>query len=358
MILIRADGSSRTGSGHLMRCMTIAQQLAGKENAIFLTRTQESAVFVRERGFTARVLWDFEKERKASIEEKRMEEELPWLEELPYLEAWVKGQRPYCILVDSYQASEEYLAAVSRWVPVIYLDDFGERAYPVSMLVNYNVFADKENYERLYKDRETLCLTGPEYIPIRPAFTKKKYPVRKKAENVLLLTGGGDYYRLVWKFLQEFGKREELQGLHFHLVCGYYSGQEKELSEKADACPNFTLYENVKEIWNLMERCDLAITAGGTTVYELCAMGVPLLGYSFADNQRPVLSYLQDQGIAPDCGDYRVLGDNLFAHMAEVLNSCRNYALRKRISEKEKVLVDGKGAKRIAEAILSCYNKI
>ena len=341
MIVIRADGSNRAGSGHLMRCMTIAEQLAGKEEVFFLTRTLESAAFIKEHGFTAEILWNFEKE------------ELPWLEELPYLEAWIKEKRPDCILVDSYQATEEYLAAVSRWVRVIYLDDSGERAYPVSMLVNYNVFADKENYARLYKDRETLCLTGPEYIPIRPAFMEKGYRVREKVENVLLLTGGGDYYRLAGKFLKEFGEREELQGLHFHLVCGYYSGQEKELLERADACPNFTLYENVKEIWNLMGHCDLAITAGGTTVYELCAMGVPLLGYSFADNQRPVLSYLQDKGIAPDCGDYRFLGNNLFVRMAEVLNSYRDYVLRKQISEKEKDLVDGKGAKRIAEAILS-----
>lgn len=340
MILIRADGSNRTGSGHLMRCMTIAEQLTEKEKVLFLTRTRESAAFVKARGFMAEVLWDFGRE------------EIPWPEELPYLEAWIKKTHPNRILVDSYQATEEYLAAVSRWAPVIYLDDFGEKAYPVSLVVNYNVFADKGNYERLYKEKETLCLVGPEYIPIRSAFLEKEYKVRREAKQVLLLTGGGDYYRFAEKFLTEFGKREDLQGLHFHLVCGFYSRQERALLEQGGIGPDFTLYENVKDIWNLMERCDLAITAGGTTVYELCFMGVPLLGYSFVDNQRPVLSFLQDKGIAPDCGDYRALGDNLFARVAEVLNSCRDYEVRKRISQREHQLVDGKGARRIADAIL------
>lgn len=340
MILIRADGSNRTGSGHLMRCMTIAEQLTGKEEVLFLTRTRESAAFVKARGFEACVLSDFEGEER------------PWMEELPCLEAWMQERHPDCILVDSYQATEEYLEAVSRWAPVIYLDDFGERAYPVSMVVNYNVFADKENYERLYRDRNTICLIGPEYIPIRSAFLEKSYRVRENPENVLLLTGGGDYYGFAGKFLKEFGAREDLQGLHFHLVCGFYSEETKEFL-KEENYTNFTLYENVQDIWNLMERCDLAVTAGGTTVYELCAMGVPLLGYSFADNQRPVLSWLYDRGIAPDCGEYRALGENLFKRIAELLNSSRDYDSRRRISEREKTLVDGHGAKRIAQAILS-----
>lgn len=339
MILIRADGSSHTGSGHLMRCMTIAEQLAGKEQALFLTRTRESAAFVQERGFAAEVLGDLG--------------ERSWMEELPYLEAWIKKTDPRRILIDSYQATEEYLGSVSRWAPVVYLDDFGEKAYPVSMVVNYNVFADGRKYEQLYKESKTVCLTGSAYIPIRPAFRKEPYTVRETAENILVLTGGGDYYQLAEKFLTEFEKREDLQGMHFHLVCGYYNGQAKELLERRRGRLKFTFYENVKEIWKLMERCDLAVTAGGTTVYELCAMGVPLLGYSFADNQRPVLSYLQDKGIAPDCGDYRALGDNLFARVAEVLHDCRDYDLRKRISEKEKTLVDGRGARRIADAILT-----
>ena len=334
MILIRADGNGRIGSGHLMRCMTIADALLEKEEVLFVTASQESVGLIEKRGFAAFYLQGH-------------------LSEL--LEV-VQRYQPRLILIDSYEVSDKELAETAKLAPVVYLDDFGQTVYPVDFIINYNVFADKEAYAQLYQGKNTQCLTGPSYIPIRPAFTQETYHVRDEMKNVLLLTGGGDYYGLAEKFLEHFGKQTELLGITFHLVCGYYNGHAQELRKKAENCKNFRIYENLQEIWKLMHTCDLAVTAGGTTVYELCAMGVPLLGYSFADNQQSVLHFLQENKIAPYCGDYRTLKEQLFAKLTEYMISYKDLAVRRQTYTKEKELVDGQGAKRIAEALLKCYN--
>ena len=339
MILIRADGSGKTGSGHLMRCMTIAEQLKKREEVCFITASEESIGLIQSRGFQAELLEDINGE---------MDRELPQIELL----VQKKGAR--ILLVDSYLVSESYLAGLRAFIKTIYLDDFGGVDYPVDMVINYNVFADRQEYRERYADRNTEYLVGADYIPIRQEFLQAEYHVRRELKKVLLLTGGGDYYHLADKFVNCFGNKEELKEIEFHLILGYYNHDKEQLKAKAEKYGNFRLYENVSDIWNLMRDCDLAITAGGTTVYELCAVGVPFIGYSFADNQQPVMKYLKKHNLAVYCGDYRTEQDALFESFTEQLSYYRDAAVRETFSRKEKTLVDGKGAIRIADSIIQC----
>lgn len=343
MLIIRADGNSKIGAGHLMRCLTIADEYQKRNQILFACADELSAQLASQRGYQTLVL---------GTDYRNMEEELPIWERF-----FCDKEEKTLFLVDSYNVTEAYLSSLRKYGRVILMDDTCMTAYPVDYLINYNVFASKEAYEKLYQGKGTQFLMGASYIPIRSSFTQESYAVREKLENILLLTGGGDYYGLAEKFVDEFGKKEELKKFTFHLVCGCYQDRMKELQEKAEACGNFYLYENVQDIWKLMAKCDLAITAGGTTVYELCAMGVPFLGYSFADNQQPLLEYLKENQIAPSCGDYREVQGQLMERMAEQIVCCKETAVRKKISNREKELVDGCGAQRIAKILLSWYNE-
>ncbi len=338
MIIFRADGSDKIGSGHLMRCMTIAGQICekygDKQKALFVTALKESAEFIRSKGFDAIVLGNIE-----------LNEELP--EIIPFLEK----EKPQWMFVDSYKTTAEYIAEVRKYTKVAYMDDFGEEQYPADMIVNYNVFADKEHYLKLYDRQDTRLLIGPGYIPIRSEFSCQKYTVKEQITDVLLLTGGGDYCHLSEKFIDTFGQEVMLSDIRFHLICGYYNERMDIIKEKALKHDNFIIYENVSNMGELMQRCDLALTAGGSTVYELCAVGVPFVGYTFADNQHPLMNYICEQKIAPYLGDYRECGDKLLEDMVDHIIDFRNLEKRNEIHETVRGFVDGQGALRIADAL-------
>lgn len=347
MILIRADGSGKVGSGHLMRCMTIAERLCEKDNVLFLTSSTESAQMVISRGFQAEVLKYCQTGMEKDVQRAYTAGELSEIAE------WISRENPDWVLVDSYQVDAAYLADLSGRARVAYLDDSGVTAYPVDLIINYNVYADRKAYGQLYQNKNTCHLLGADFIPIRSAFTQDSYSVRDEMKNILLLTGGGDYYQLAGKMMHAFGGKPEFGKYQFHLICGYYNNQADKLRKDAKQYGNFEIYENVPDIWNLMHKCDLAISAGGTTVYELCAIGLPFLGYSFADNQKPVLTYMHENCIAPNCGDYREKQAELFEAMAKHITEYEDAQLRKSVSARLKELVDGQGAGRIAEKLLA-----
>lgn len=337
MILIRADGSPKTGSGHIMRCMTIAEQLKDRVQICFVTASEESVSLIENRGFNVEVL-------KGCYTENRIEE----IDELRQL---IINKKAKLLLVDSYLVTEGYFEGLKDLVKLAYLDDLGEKVYPTDIIINYNVFANESDYLQKYSMQATECLIGPSYIPIRSEFTQEQYEIRQGLKDVLLLTGGGDYYNLAEKFMDTFGRCEELKHINFHLVCGYYNNQKETLKRKVRQYNNFCLYENVQDIWKLMRKCDCAVTAGGTTVYELCAVGVPIIGYTFADNQHPVMDYMNHNKLTVYCGDYRDKGEALFEKLAQALLNYTEYEFRKDMSDAVKNLVDGKGAKRIADAL-------
>ncbi len=341
MIVFRADGSDKIGSGHLMRCMTIATAVKdiskGRQKILFVTALEESATFIRNKGFDAVVLGKIELS-----------------EEIPEMVLFLQREKPEWLFVDSYKVTKDYLKEMSQYTRVGYMDDFGNEAYPVNMLVNYNIFADKAHYSKLYDGLDTVCLIGPEYIPVRNEFADTDYVVKEEMTDVLLLTGGGDYCHLSEQFIDCFGNVTELSGIRFHLICGYYNERMEILKEKVKAYTNFILYENVSNMAELMQCCDLALTAGGSTVYELCSVGVPFVGYSFADNQHPLMNYVGEHNIAPCLGDYRQEGAVLLEKMAKEIVSYKDVRVRKDACRKVKGFVDGMGAGRIADKLLIC----
>jgi len=101
-----------------------------------------------------------------------------------------------------------------------------------------------------------------------------------------------------------------------------------------------------------MQEADLAVSAGGTTLYELCAVGIPAISYSFADNQLYNVKQFDEDGIIEYAGDARY--EDI---VANVMNLCARYSadadLREERSLRMQQAVDGKGAGRIAGVILS-----
>ncbi len=342
-ILIRADGNAKIGAGHLMRCLTIAQALENKSQVGFVCADKDSAELALAKGFDAYVL---------GTDYRQMEQELSLWEGL-FGECNRVAQEKTCqkdrvVLVDSYYVTNAYLEGLSEYGQVVLLDDMCKQPWNVAGLINYNAFATKEMYDLLSSPYETRYYVGGQYIPIRKEFCDKEYQVSERVENILITTGGGDLENIAGKILEQIWE----VSCTFHVVTGRFNPHYEELVKKAEACGNVCVYHDVKDMASLMEQCDLAVTAGGTTIYELSAIGVPFVCFSYAENQERLTEYIGNMQMAGYGGAYHKNASETLVSIAKQIEELKsNTKIRLEYSAKERKLVDGEGAKRIAHIL-------
>lgn len=344
-ILIRADGNAKIGAGHLMRCLTIAEALENKAQVGFICADRDSAELALSKGFDAYVL---------GTDYRYMEQELLLWSQLfdgfgQRIQEEIVQQEPYVqtrkILVDSYYVTNAYLEGLQAFGQVILLDDMCKQPWNVDKLINYNAFATKEMYDMLDSPYETRCYVGGRYIPIRKAFCGKDYRVKVQVEHILITTGGGDSENIAGRILDKIWDASHA----FHVVLGRFNPHYEEMMKRAEDAGNIHVYHDVKDMADLMVRCDLAVTAGGTTIYELSALGVPFVCFSYAENQEKLTAYIGDRQIAGYGGEYHKDAVGTLEAIAKQIDELKkNSELRKEYSEKERKLVDGEGARRIA----------
>jgi UDP-2,4-diacetamido-2,4,6-trideoxy-beta-L-altropyranose hydrolase len=345
MLWIRADGNACIGAGHLMRCLTIADEVRRKNNGAddiaFVCADEESAGFVSDRGYNVLTL---------GTDYKNMEEELPIIADV--MSGYRKIQKTDVILIDSYYVTEKYLNEIRKLVFSALMDDFGDRLFAADCVINYNAFADKESYRQLYSGTDTRLCIGSEYIPIRSQFTDcqftdRGYRVRDEVKNVLITTGGGDAENIAGKILSELYNKNEK--LNYDLIIGKFNPNLKALQQMAESNPRIKIHTDVLDMASLMMQSDIAITAGGTTVYELAALGIPMICFSYAENQEKLTDYIENSKIAGCGGKYHREPEQVLTKIKELFSLyCRDYSVRNTCYLKERKLVDGKGGERLA----------
>lgn len=339
MFLIRADGNARIGAGHLMRCLTIADALkeyAGGEEILFVCADGQPAELAGSRGYKAFVL---------GSDPQDMEGELSAWPHIPEI-----NKETNVIIVDSYCVTKRYLRELRQYGTVTLLDDMGEECFPVDRVINYNAFADRELYGRLYGGTGTELILGSAYAPVRPQFRGKPYQVREKVEDILITTGGGDVDNIAGRILKRLdGKAEKI---NYHLIIGNFNPHFEEMKNLEEQSANIHLHHNVQDMAGLMSLCDLAVTAGGSTVYELAAVGVPFICFSYAGNQEKITEYFHREEIAFSAGAYHrepeAVLERIAAQTAELM---RNREKRNACYTKERELIDGMGAERLARLL-------
>lgn len=339
-VYIRVDGNEIIATGHVMRCLSIAEQIrkTGAE-VIFVTADDNPVSMIRERGFSVDVLgtiWnDLDKETEIICD-------------------YVVSHKVKVMLLDSYFVTREYLQKLSHYTGIVYIDDLNQFVYPVHTLINYGVFTEPKQYTDVYRSERmnTRFFIGGQYIPLREEFAMGKYEVRETVRKVLITTGGTDLYNITGALLQSVIKNSELKALEYHVIVGCFNQNREKLYELADESSNIHLHDNVKNMAEWMRSCDVAISAGGTTLYELCACGIPTICLEIADNQEGAIAW-EENGYMLYAGNaYKNKDQCIRNSMDALLQYTKDYDERKRRSVKMQSLVDGYGARRIAEYVV------
>ena len=329
MLYVRADGNGEIGMGHIMRCISIAKEIVSKGKEITFLIASDTAADVLDQAEMKYVI--------LGTDYRNMESEKSVLEGI-----LKHGDK---ILVDSYFVSNDYFNFLRRYGKVFYIDDVHTFEYEVDGIINGNIYGDVETYN------VKTVLGGCKYSPIRQEYHEARK--NRKPEEILITTGSSDPYGITEKVVRQILQDDVLGKQKISIICGKYNESYEELKRLLKQNTNIRILRNVPNMWECMQSAMLAITAGGTTVTELGCMGVPIICFSFVDNQERIVKVFYERDYAYYGGSYLAEGDNLIPKLCEAAKTLvEDSKLRQNYSEKLMELIDGLGCKRIAEALM------
>lgn len=341
MIYIRTDMNQTIATGHVMRCLSIADagRTVGVE-CVFILSDNEAVQLLESKGYRYIVLNSIWNNLDSEIE---------------LLQNVIREERIERLLIDTYQVTEQYLRALTEMTYTIYLDDLNAFIYPVNAIVCYanywSKFKYKETYENAKNNGEIETVPefylGCAYAPLRQEFMAlpdKK--IEEQISKVLIMSGGADTSNSIPYLL---GKIKSRNFERVDVICGRFFDKIDELKKEYEEYTNIHIHSNVNNLIDYMKSADLAISAGGSTLYELSAVGTPTFSFAYVDNQLDNVRQFEKDGIMKCLGDFRDK-ENL-KDICTLIDTVSDSAVRKEISVKMQRLVDGKGALNIIKCI-------
>lgn len=353
-IWIKTNGNGTIATGHVRRCLNIADALErrGVEILFILSDGDSEEVFrllceEDKHDFPYRVLGTVFSDPMGDI---------------PVLDELLAEAAPDFFLIDSLFVTPEYISSVKECakkhaadVKIGYIDDFNKMDCPLDIDINYDLRASEAD------SLATVKLLGGKYAPLGKQFRDSEYIVKDMATRVFLSSGGTDPFHIIQDILTEIYESSspcrnilDLTGIQCDVIIGalFDEKYKKDLYEMAQRHDTITLYEGVGSMVEVMQKCDFAVSAGGNTLYELCAVGVPTVVYSIADSQVEPARGFDMAGAAKYAGDAR--NDRRLVQKIVTWGTAAidNVGFRTRMSQKAREAIDGKGTERIADAIL------
>ncbi len=261
LVYFRTDGNSHIATGHLMRCLSIADACFSLGMKVcFLVSDRESEALLQSFDPACRFPVSILETATYDDPEKELTEVLGMLNEA--------GQAEQIFFLDSYYVTEHYLSAVRTAAKVAYLDDLQLFDYPADLVINYDVIPESKmpSYKAAYRNAAHTLL-GASYTPLRRQFTDLHTDCRDKVSNILVTTGGSDPYHFCLKLIEAFRANSSMDFCQLHIVIGRLNEDKDKLYQLASELPFLQLHENVADMASLMGSCDLAVSVAGTTLY-------------------------------------------------------------------------------------------
>lgn len=357
-VVIRVDASIAIGTGHVSRCLTLADALAGHGVSVsFLSVAHEGNLidFMKERGFEVISL------TKGNCNESN--NTCP-PDHSPKHEAWLSHSWSFdaaqCkdliegvvdwIIVDHYSLDYRWEVTLrDKCKHLMCIDDLADRRHDCDILLDQSLGRGSGDYNRLIPDF-TLTLFGPRYALLREEFKSwriKSLASREqpKLNHVLVTMGGVDKDNVTERVLLALQKIESVNINRITVVLGKHAPWATSVKYLADRMSVSTsVLSGVNNMAELMTSCDLVVCAGGATTWEKCSLGVPSFTVVVADNQRELALKMQDIGATITFIPKEDFEDALVEKF-ELLTDEQ----LKQLSVASRVLCDAEGAQRVVK---------
>jgi UDP-2,4-diacetamido-2,4,6-trideoxy-beta-L-altropyranose hydrolase len=324
-IAILTEGGKNIGVGHIVRCLALYQAFEAN-------------------GARPELIINGDKTVERFLEQKRYRL-INWLKYSELLFSVLAGFDR--VVIDSYLAPAALYRKIAGKISgqLVVIDDLNRRTYPGGLVINPSIYGDRIKYPR---NKAITYLLGKEYIILRqPFWNVPARKLRKNVKDVMIALGGSDQAAFLEKLLKFLSVN--YRSFRYHLVAPKFRAA-------SDHGLKLSVYHDLsaREMLRLMRKCDLAVSAGGQTSYELARTGTPAVAVCLADNQAVGLEFFSRLGMIESAGG--IGSKKLWAKLAGSLNKLLRYEARAKMQLSGANVIDGKGAQRIIEKVVKCEN--
>jgi UDP-2,4-diacetamido-2,4,6-trideoxy-beta-L-altropyranose hydrolase len=357
-IAFRTDASLQIGTGHVMRCLTLADALRERgAQSTFICRPHAGHLLdlIQQRGHTAIVLALADDAFSAPPDPSHAKWlGSDWASDAVQTKHALGDQVVDWLVVDHYAIDlrwEQALRPHTRRIMAI--DDLADRPHDCDLLLDQNLGRQAEDYGVLLS-RHTQILIGPAYALLRPEFAQwRGYSLKRRTQpqlkNLLITMGGVDQANATGQVLDALNCCELTADLRITVVMGPTAPWLAQVQAKAAAMPRPTqVLAGVSNIAQLMAESDLCIGAAGGSAWERCALGLPTLVLILAANQHSGAMALQSYGAAWVAADVQ----QLMAQMTALFNKETQTVALHKMSQEAAKLATGNGSLQVIEILL------
>ena len=335
-LFIRVDASPEIGIGHIMRCLTLAQELKNNfDKIIFLTRKDSG-------DFTETIM---KNEFEVIF--------IPTNNDSDIIKNLITtySENKNFLLIDHYDVDSNFESSLKNIFEKIFvIDDLANRKHDCDLLIDQNYYRDlNHRYKKLIQN-DTITLLGSKYAIIRPEFrniNKKTIKKNSQIKKILVSFGGSDPTNECKKALDALCSIENNQ-FEIVAIVGIYNNKFERLKKLYEKYSNIKIYRHVNDLSQLMLNSDLFIGAGGTTTWERFYMGLPSIVTIISDDQKESIEFLSDMGHVINLGLAKNVTMKTYIQTLQKPNSDLIYNM----SLNNQKLVDGNGSNRIKRQII------
>jgi len=338
-VAFRVDASPSIGVGHLMRCLSLAEELKKSQCTVhFLCADcpQSLKDKIREEDYIFHHLTsvsDFERDAIETIEVLS-----------------VFSQQPEWLVVDHYGIDHRWhkgVRAVAKNIMVI--DDLADRVFDCELLLDQTYARETAEYLP-YVPEGCHILTGSDYALLRPQFPMLRQAALERRrshveiQRILVSMGGTDLANITGLVLQGLADDDLSQALVIDVILGAQSPHYADILKQSENHPlKVNVHKSVSNMADMMLSADLAIGAGGTTSWERCCLGLPSLIVIAAANQSLIAENLSNAGAVSliECDDIKT---SLVQRINQMKSNMGEY---KQMSEKAFELCSGNGVRSV-----------
>jgi UDP-2,4-diacetamido-2,4,6-trideoxy-beta-L-altropyranose hydrolase len=335
-ILIRTDATARIGMGHLSRCLTLARALDRRGASTLFAMAGPSELVRRKVASAGAGLAAL----PAGVEPGR---------DLELTLELARREKACGVVLDGYQFDQTYYHGLAQRACTLLFDEMAGFRYTGDVVLNQNLHAAELRYRA---EPDTRLLLGPRYAVLRPEFAaaRRAREHRGRARRLFVNFGGSDPHGLTARALA--GLAMTPGPFEVRAVVGGESPHAGLVQELAAASPHqVEVLREVGDMASVMAWAEMALSASGTnTTLEMSCLGLPMVLVIQAENQRLIGEAMARHGLALQLGFWDRVDEGAMGRGVERLAA--DAGLRAGMSRRAMAAVDGRGAGRVADALL------
>lgn len=343
-LAIRADSSESIGTGHIVRCVTLAKEL----------RKLGLKVHFISKSYKGNILGVVKKNRFTL---NKIKPELDIKKDIKETSKILKKYKINLLILDNYDLNLVWEKGIKKYLKKLIVISELKKNHSCDILINYNLLQNKKkSLSKFYLKKRNInsrFLFGLRYAILNNKYQKVKQniKIKKQLKKINIFFGGFKGSLNLLEDVINIMSSKTFRKIKLDIISGLNQKISKRIHLKLNRRGNFKIFQNLPNLANSFKNADLAIGCGGTANLERLCLGIPSLVFFAAKNQEILGNILAKKNLIIKIKKKNNQIDK--EHLTKLINKFyKDKNLLKKFSEKTKLIVDGFGAKRIARAVI------